>query len=103
MKNLILTSCLLMCILGGCSSGQVQQFSSPSGRTTITVKYDLVSRPTVYEERGLFDRELWSYTGSGFMETVYFQPEWISETEFIFRYDHPDDKYDEEFIISTGD
>ena len=102
MKLIAAVLCLLLSLLGGCSSGQEQSFTSPSGEIKITVKYDWVSRPTVYEERGLFDREIWSYPGTGFMETVFFQPEWISETEFIFRYDDHDDRFDEEYHISVS-
>ncbi len=96
-----LALCLLVAVscLRGCFLGQTQRFTSPSGEIKIIVKYDFVSRPTVFVDGFLFDREIWSYSDTGFMETVYFQPEWISETEFIFRYDDPIDQYDEEYHI----
>lgn len=102
MKRILLMICLLAFVaaLSGCSSGQEQRFASPSGETEIIVRYDFVSRPTVYVDDWPFDREIWRYEGSGFMETVYFQYEWVSETEFIFRYNDTDDRYDEEFLIS---
>ena len=34
------------------------------------------------------------------METVGFQPEWISENEFYFIYDDVDDEYDEKYLIT---
>lgn len=84
-------------------SGQTDSFSSPNGKTHILVKYDFVSRPTVYKKEGLiFNKKLWSYEGAGFTETVWFEPEWISDTEFIFRYDDKNDEFDEEFLIKVN-
>lgn len=34
------------------------------------------------------------------METVSFEPEWLSETQIRFIYDDKDDEWDEEFIIT---
>ena len=100
-KRICFLCCALSLFLCGCSGQPDQRFTSPSGRTAIIVKYDFVSRPTVYIDGLLFDREIWSYDGNGFMETVYFTPEWISETRFIFRYDDSDGGYCEEFLITT--
>lgn len=94
--------CLLFCISGlsGCS-GQNQSFTSPSGDIQIIVKYDFASRPTVYKKGWLFNKKIWSYEGPGFTETVYFEEEWVSENEFIFRYNDKTDAYDETYLISV--
>lgn len=103
MKKKTVLLCILAFILGlsGCSSGQEQSFTSPSGNIQIIVKYDLVSRPTVYKKDSPFNKKIWSYEGAGFMETVYFSEEWISENEFMFRYNDKNDEYDKEFLISV--
>lgn len=99
----IFISCILLFIfvLYCSSSGQEQRFTSPSGNIKIIVKYDLASRPTIYKEDLPFNQKIWSYNGSGFTETVYFKEEWISENEFIFRYDDANDDYDEEYLITV--
>ena len=74
-------------------------FTSPHGMNTIIVQYDFMSRPTVYKKRLLWDKELWAYPGSGFMETVHFNVEWLSEDIIKINYDDKDDEYDEEFVI----
>lgn len=74
-------------------------FTSPQGMNTIIVQYDFMSRPTVYKMRLLWDKELWAYPGSGFMETVHFNVEWLSEDKIRISYDDKNDEYDEEFII----
>ena len=74
-------------------------FTSPQGTNTIIVQYDFMSRPTVYKKRLLWDKELWVYPGSGFMETVHFNVEWLSEDIIKISYDDKDDEYDEEFVI----
>lgn len=100
-KTALLCMLAFIPVLSGCSSGQEQSFTSPSGNIQIIVKYDFVSRPTVYKKSSPFNQKIWSYEGSGFTETVYFQEEWISENEFMFRYDDKNDEYDEEFLISV--
>lgn len=75
-------------------------FTSPKGTNTIIVEYDFVCRPTIYK-KGLFWKEkIWHYSGSGFMETVHFDVEWLSEDQIRFTYDDKDDDYDEEYIIT---
>lgn len=100
-KICLIFICIFILVLSGCSSGQEQSFKSPSGDVEIIVKYDFVSRPTVYKKDGLFNKKIWSYDGAGFMETVYFKEEWVSENEFIFRYYDKNDKYNEEYLISV--
>lgn len=78
-----------------------EEYTSPKETNTIIVQYDFMSRPTVYKKHWLWDKELWSYPGSGFMETVHFGVEWLSEESFrIFYEDLRDDKYNEDFIIT---
>lgn len=74
-------------------------FTSPQGTNTIIVQYDFMSRPTVYKKRLLWDKELWEYPGSGFMETVHFNVEWLSEDKILISYDDKNDEYDEEFFV----
>ncbi len=75
-------------------------FTSPQGTNTIIVQYDFVSRPTIYKKTWLGKRKIWAYPGSGFMETVHFGVEWLSEDEIKVNYDDLDDEYDEEFIVA---
>ncbi len=91
-----------MILFAGCSiSGQpVQKYTSPQGTHKIVVEYDFVSRPRVYEEKWYGKDHLWSYDGNGFMETVYFDVEWVSEDQFYIRYDDSNDEYDEAFLIT---
>lgn len=73
-----------------------QKFTSPNGTNTIIIQYDFVSRPTIYKKGFLCNRKIWDYEGSGFMETVHFNVEWLSENQIRFSYD----EFDEEYIIT---
>lgn len=77
-------------------------FTSPQGTNTIIVQYDFMSRPTVYKKRLLWDKKLWEYPGSGFMETVHFNIKWLSEDKIRISYDDKNDEYNEEFIIEIS-
>lgn len=96
----------LLLVIGLCRScynifvnAEQEIFTSPQGTNTIIVQYDFMSRPTVYKKRLLWDKELWEYPGSGFMETVHFNIEWLSEDKIRISYDDKNDEYNEEFII----
>ena len=45
-------------------------------------------------------REIWTCPGSGFMETVSFGVEWLSENRFRMTCDDKNDELDEEHIIT---
>lgn len=95
----------MVCLFRGCYNIFVncehEEYTSPQKTNTIIVQYDFMSRPTVYKKHWLWDNELWSYPGSGFMETVHFGVEWLSEESFrIFYEDVRDDKYNEDFTIT---
>ena len=75
-------------------------YTSPQGTNSFIVKYDFVSRPVIFKRGFLWDKKIWEYPNSGFMETVSFEPEWLSETQIRFIYDDVNDEYDEEFIIT---
>lgn len=76
-------------------------YTSPEGTNTIVVKYDLVSRPDVYKKEGRRDIKIWGYENPGFMETVHFEVEWLSENQIRLSYDNTgDEKYDEEYLIT---
>lgn len=75
-------------------------YTSPQGTNSFVVKYDFVSRPSIFKRGFLRDKKIWTYPGPAFMETVSFEPEWLSETQIRFTYDDVDDEWDEEFIIT---
>lgn len=78
-------------------------YTSPQGTNVIIVKYDFVSRPSVFKRGLLWDKKLWEYPSPGFTETVVFGVEWISEDQIRFTYDDSCDSYDEEYIITIPD
>lgn len=78
-------------------------FTSPQGSNTIIVKYDFVSRPDVFKKGLLWDKKIWSYPKGGFMETVRFDVEWLSENQICLDYDDSNDEYDEKYIITIPD
>lgn len=73
--------------------------TSPEGTNTLVICYDYVSRPAIYKKGWLWNEKIWDYPGRGFMETVYFQVEWLSEDKIRFTYDDVNDEYDEEYVI----
>ena len=98
MRKTILMISILVLLLCGCSGERDEDFTSPEGANTVTVQYDLVSRPSVfYNGQKIFDSEK-----PGFNEEAYFYVEWLSEDELLLKYDDPshDGKYAEEYTIS---
>lgn len=95
----------LLIFLCRCSAiffGYVEEetYTSPEGTNTIIVKYDLVCRPDVFKKESLWDKKIWEYSGSGFMEIVHFDVEWLSENQILLTYDDIKyDEFDEEYII----
>lgn len=77
-------------------------YQSPKGTNTIIVQYDFVCRPAIYKKTLLGKKKIWEYEGPGFMETVHFDVEWLSEDRFRFYIDYYD-KYNQEYIIELGD
>ena len=75
-------------------------FVPPQGTKTIIIEYDHVCRPYVYQKTWYGKREIWTYPKSGFMETVSFGVEWLSENQFRMTYDDKNDEFDEEYIIT---
>lgn len=79
-------------------------YISPEGSNTIIVKYDLLCRPDIFKKGFLLDKKIWDYPNSGFMETVHFGVEWISENEFLLTYEDVNHKeYHEEYHITIPD
>ncbi len=76
-------------------------FVSPLGTNTVIVEYDHVCRPSVYEKTWFGKKEIWTYPRGGFMETVSFGVEWLSERQFKLTYNDVRDEYDEEYIIDV--
>jgi len=66
----------------------------------IIIEYDHVCRPYVYQKTWYGKREIWTYPKGGFMETVAFGVEWLSENQFRMTYDDKNDEFDEEYIIT---
>ena len=74
-------------------------FVAPLGTNTVIVEYDHVCRPSVYQKTWFGKKEIWTYPRGGFMETVSFGVEWLSQ--FKLTYDDVRDEYDEEYIIDV--
>ncbi len=91
---MIIVSVLL---LSGCRGERDEDFTSPEGTHTVTVQYDFVSRPGVYYN----GQKIFDYEKPGFNEEAVFYVEWLSEDEFLLKYDDPshDGKYAEEYTI----
>lgn len=94
---------MIVLLFRGCcriaAVAEEETFVSPEETNTIIVCYDHVCRPTVYKKGRLFRKKIFDYPGSGFMETVHFGVEWLSEDRIRLTYDDTDDEYDEEYII----
>lgn len=83
------------------NNAEQEIYTSPEKTTTIIVQYDILCRPTIYKKMRIGKRKIWDYPGSGFMETVHFGVEWLSEDKIRVTYDDiRHDEYDEEYIIS---
>lgn len=95
---------LILFSVRGCyhaiGSAEQEIYTSPEGSNTIIVRYDMMSRPSVYKKMRFRKKKIWKYPGSGFMETVHFGVEWLSEDEIRLEYDDVNhDEYDEEYMI----
>ncbi len=95
----------IMVLFKGCFNTFVNEeqeiFTSPQGTNTIIVQYDFTSRPIIYKKGLFWNKKIWEYEEAGFMETVHFGVEWISENQIYFTYDDVrNDEYDEEYIIT---
>ena len=98
MKRLLSVCIIIIFALSvAACSGRKEKYSSPNGENTITVEYDLVSRPHVIYN----GKVIWKYEGNGFNEEAYFQVEWIDEDTVKLIYSDPshNGKYYEEFEI----
>ena len=95
---LVICLCLSCCNALFVSCREVH--TSPRGTNTVIVEYDHVCRPYVYKKTWYGKKHIWTYPGGGFMETVSFSVEWLSEDKFRTTYDDKDDEFDEEYIIT---
>ena len=88
--------CFIVCSIVACSD-RIEQYTSPNGDNKITVKYDFVSRPSVFYKGNC----IWKYPGSGFNEEADFEVEWIDNDTVKLVYNDPSHsgKYYEEFEI----
>ena len=71
-----------------------QSFVSPDGNTEIYVRYDYISRPSVFLKNG---ESIFTYKGPGFMETIQFDVKWLDDDHFVLY----NDQMDESFIIEV--
>lgn len=105
-KHIVLLAAffLVICFCRGCCSALFVSYreihTSPQGTNTVIVEYDHVCRPYVYKKTWYGKKHIWTYPGGGFMETVSFGVEWLSEDEIRMTYDDLDDEYDEKFILA---
>ncbi|MEO1770734.1 hypothetical protein [Candidatus Enterococcus ferrettii] len=67
-----------------------QSFVSPNNETKIFVRYDYISRPSVFLENG---KEIFNYEGPGFMETIQFDVEWLEGDTFILYNNQVNERY----------
>ena len=95
---------LVICLFQSCCDtlfvASRDVYTSPQGTNTIIIEYDHVCRPYVYQKTWYGKREIWIYPRSGFMETVSFGVEWLSEDKFRMIYDDKDVELDEEYFIT---
>ncbi|MCI8292899.1 MAG: hypothetical protein HFH53_05110 [Hespellia sp.] len=83
------------------SNAEQEIYTSPNETNTIIVQYDILCRPTLYKKTWFGKKKIWDYPGSGFMETVHFGVEWLSEDEIRLSYeDIRHSEYDEEYVIT---
>lgn len=84
---IIVFTAAMMTSLVGCNDVKYEKeykSESPSGEKTVTVKVDYVSRPDIFYN----DECIFKFDGSGFSETVYWNIEWISESEIRLYLDN---------------
>ena len=97
---LLLAICLFRSCCDALFVASREVFVSPQGTNTIIIEYDHVCRPYIYQKTWYGKREIWTYPSAGFMETVSFSVEWLSESQFRMTYDDKNDEFDEEYIIT---
>jgi len=68
-----------------------QSFVSPNGINTILVRYDYMSRPTVFLNGK--DTKIFEYSDPGFMENIHFDVEWKGDYEFVLYNIYVDEYY----------
>jgi len=94
---------LMLCLCRSCCNiflvSYREVYISPQGTNTIIVEYDHVCRPYVYKKTWFGKKKIWVYPGGGFMETVSFCVEWLSESRMKMTYDDGNNEFDEKFII----
>ena len=89
---------ILLCAVAVCAPricydwNRNQAFTSPSGQTTIALRYDYVSRPFLFYKGEL----IFAYDQAGFAETSFFDVEWITENEIRLYCE----QFGEEYFIS---
>lgn len=54
-----------------------EEFTSPSGQTTLALRYDYVSRPYLFYKGDM----VFAYDKAGFAENSFFDVEWMTEKE----------------------
>ena len=92
-------------ILSGCANlkydtDRDEVIQSPDESYSLTIRYDYVSRPDIYKD----GKRIFEYSGSGFMENVYWDIEWVSDNEIMLYIKSPQrKKYNNEKYYITFD
>ena len=98
---------LVICLFRSCCNALLvasrEEFVSPRGTNTVVIEYDHVCRPYVYQKTWYGKREIRTYPKGGFMETVSFGVELLSDNQFRMTYDDKYDAFYEEYIITIPD
>lgn len=55
--------------------------TSPNGSNTIIIRYDPMCCPAILKKGRLWNKVIWRYSGSGLIETSFFDVRWLSENE----------------------
>lgn len=80
--------CILSLYFWGNDRGRTgESYTSPDGTNTVIVEYDWVSRPKIYKKTWYGKTKIWQYEGSGFMESVGFSVDWVTEEKIRVYYE----------------
>ena len=88
----------MLFVLTGCAdlvydTSRDTVIESPDKSYSVTIRYDYVSRPDLYID----GEKIFEYDGSGFMESVGWNIEWLSEKEILLYIQSPQkEKYSKE-------
>lgn len=93
--------CILSLYLSGIDRGRnAEIYTSPDGTNTVIMEYDWVSRPKIYKKTWYGKTKIWQYEGSGFMESVGFSVDWVTDKEIRVYYEPYEEEQEmEEYFV----